>query len=382
MTTRRGHPAYSLEIVVSDDQFARTGQIIADAPGHVDVREAGPKTSGWVRLVLTTDSEHQLEDLESRLREALGLHLIYCEDRVLACSRGGKTQTRASIPLDTPEDLAIAYTPGVGRVSRLLARSPERVNEFTGKANRVAVVTDGSAVASLGNLGPIAALPVMEGKAALLARLAGIDAVPVCLYTQDLTEIVSAVTAIAPAFGAISLVDISAPRCFAVETRLRDTLDIPVIHDEQHGTAIVVLAAMLNALQIVAKQLETARIVLVGAGAAMTTLATQLLTADARDVTVWTPEGAVPHPSLVSHPPEHMRWLAHRTDPRDISRHIAGGLAEALTQADAVVVSVPGADQPQPHQEDGEGTDRVRTGRPPSSRPSRHRRCRRRGRDR
>lgn len=337
MNTPRVHPAYSLEIVVSNDQMKRTGQIVATGPGHVDVRVAGPQSSGWIRMVLTTESEQHLLDLESRLHQGLDFHLVHCEDRVLARSRGGKTETRACVPLDTPEDLALAYTPGVGRVSRLLERSPERVGELTGKANRVAVVTDGSAVLGLGNLGPVAALPVMEGKAALFARLAGIDAVPICLDTQDVDEIVRAVTAIAPGFGGINLEDISSPRCFEVEKRLRETLDIPVIHDDQHGTAIVVLAAMLNALQSVAKQLETARVVIVGAGAAGTAVTRLLLAAGAGDVTVWVPAGIL-HPH-VEGLPDHKRWLANHTNPRGIQ----GGLAEALNEADAVVgVSAPG----------------------------------------
>lgn len=220
MSSARVYPAYSLEIVVSTSQMRETGQIIAAIPGHVDVRPAGPQTSGRVRLILTTDSEQHLHDLKSQLRQGLDFHLIHCEDRVLALSRGGKTQTRASVPLDTAEDLALAYTPRVGRVASLLAHAPERVNELTGRANRVAVVTDGSAVLGLGNLGPCAALPVMEGKAALFARLSEIDAVPICLDTQAVDEIVAAVTAIAPSFGGINLEDISAPRCFAVEESL------------------------------------------------------------------------------------------------------------------------------------------------------------------
>ena len=332
MTTPRVHPAYSLDILVSSDQETNIGQILTAGPGHVDFRLAGHQSPGWIRMVVTTESERHLLDLESRLRQGLQLHLVHCEDRVLARSRGGKTQTRASVPLDTPEDLAIAYTPGVGRVSRLLAQSPERVNELTGKANRVAVVTDGSAVLGLGNLGPAAALPVMEGKAALFAHLAVIDAVPICLNTQDVDEIVQAITAIAPAFGGINLEDISAPRCFEIEKRLRDTLDIPVIHDDQHGTAIVVLAAMLNALESLGKALKSARIVIVGAGAAGTAVTRLLLAAGARDVTVWAPVGVL-HPDNGGQLPEHKRWLAHHTNPRGIQ----GGLEEALNKADAVV---------------------------------------------
>ena len=299
---------------------------------------ADDQISGWIRLILSTQGEHELQDLEARLRENLDFHLVYCEDRVLASSRGGKTTTRASIRLETPEDLAIAYTPGVGRVSQLLAQSPERVNELTGKANRVAVVTDGSAVLGLGNLGPVAALPVMEGKAALFARLASIDAVSICLDTQDVNQIVDTVRLIAPAFGGINLEDISAPRCFEVEKSLRDVLDIPVIHDDQHGTATVVLAAMLNALQTVAKRLETARIVVAGAGAAGTAVTRLLLAAGARDVTVRAPVGVLHH-RLQEQLPEHKRWLADHTNPRGVK----GGLAEALLDADAVIgLSAPG----------------------------------------
>ena len=338
MSTSRVHPAYSLEIVVSTGQMRRAGQIIAAIPGHVDVHVAGPQTSGGVRLILTTDTEQSLHDLESQLREGLDFHLIHCADRVLALSRGGKTQTRVSVPLDTAEDLALAYTPGVGRVASLLAHAPERVNELTGRANRVAVVTDGSAVLGLGNLGPFAALPVMEGKAALFARLSEIDAVPICLDTQDVDQIVAAVIAIAPSFGGINLEDISAPRCFAVEESLRELLDIPVIHDDQHGTATVVLAALINAFRVVGKPFETSRIVVSGAGAAGTAVTRLLLAAGAHDVTVWAPVGVL-HPGLDEQLPEHKRWLAHHTNPR----RIEGGLREALANADAVVgVSAPG----------------------------------------
>ncbi len=178
----------------------------------------------------------------------------------------------------------------------------------------------------------------MEGKAALFARLACIDAVPICLDTQDVDEIVHAVTAIAPGFGGITVEDISAPRCFEVEQRLRDTLDLPVIHDDQHGTATVVLAAMLNALQVVSKRLETARIVVLGAGAAGTAVTRLLLSAGASDVTVWAPVGVL-HPNIGERLPEHKRWLSRHTNPRGIQV----GLAAALNQADAVIgLSAPG----------------------------------------
>lgn len=331
-------PAYSLEIVVSDDRVDDVARIVAATPDPVESRELDHPEGGWARLVLTTDGEHSLGTLQSRLREILDVHLVYCEDRALALSRGGKTQLRATVPLDTAEDLALAYTPGVGRVAQRIAGNPATVDELTGRANRVAVVTDGSAVLGLGNLGPLAALPVMEAKAALFAHLAGIDAVPICLATQDVDEIVAAVTAIAPSFGGINLEDIAAPRCFAIEERLRDSLNIPVVHDDQHGTATVVLAAMLNALRVVDKSLESARIVVTGAGAAGTAVTRLLLAAGAHDVVVWAPVGVL-HPSLADVLPPHKRWLVRHTNPRGVH----GGLEAALTGADAVIgVSAPG----------------------------------------
>src|SRR6202012_3566358 len=172
---------------------------------------------------------------------------------------GGKSEMRSKVPLRTRDELSMAYTPGVARVSLAIAQNPDDVRRLTIKRNSVAVVTDGSAVLGLGNIGPMAALPVMEGKAALFKRLANIDAWPICLDTQDSDEIVAIVKAIAPGFAGINLEDISAPRCFEIEARLREALDIPVFHDDQHGTAIVVLAALTNALQVVGKEIGDVR---------------------------------------------------------------------------------------------------------------------------
>src|SRR5207245_5898504 len=190
---------------------------------------------------------------------------------------GGKISVESKVPLRTRDDLSMAYTPGVGRVSLALAERPGDVAKLTIKGNAVAVVTDGSAVLGLGNIGPGAALPVMEGKAALFKRFAGIDAWPICLDTQDVDEIVQTVRHIAPGFGGINLEDISAPRCFEVEARLRELLDIPVFHDDQHGTAIVVLAALTNALRCVRKTIGAVRVVVSGGGAAGTAIVDLLL---------------------------------------------------------------------------------------------------------
>ena len=189
-------------------------------------------------------------------------------DRIFMTHQGGKIHVAGNFQIESPDTLAMAYTPGVGRVCQAIAADPALAYRLTGKGNSVAVVTDGSAVLGLGNLGPQAALPVMEGKAMLFRQLAGIDAWPICLDTQDPDEIVRIVTAIAPGFGGINLEDISAPRCFEVERRLQDTLDIPVLHDDQHGTAVVVLAALINALKVTNRRLDQVTIVVNGLGAA------------------------------------------------------------------------------------------------------------------
>jgi malate dehydrogenase (oxaloacetate-decarboxylating) len=231
----------------------------------------------------------------------------------------------------------MAYTPGVGRVSLALAEHPEDVSKLTVKGNAVAVVTDGSAVLGLGNVGPGAALPVMEGKAALFKRFADIDAWPICLDTQDVDEIVRVVEAISPGFGGINLEDISAPRCFEIEARLRSSLSIPVFHDDQHGTAIVVTAALTNALRCVAKPLDSARIVVAGGGAAGTAIVTLLLAAGAAHILVWDREGILSptDPSLNAAKLD----LAQRTNPAGVT----GDLHDALRGADVFIgVSGPG----------------------------------------
>jgi malate dehydrogenase (oxaloacetate-decarboxylating) len=244
---------------------------------------------------------------------------------------------RSKVPLRTRDDLSMAYTPGVARICLAIAQHPEDVRRLTVKRNSVAVVTDGSAVLGLGDLGPSAALPVMEGKAALFKRFADIDAWPICLDTQDVDEIVRTVQLIAPVFGGINLEDIAAPRCFEIERRLRDLLDIPVFHDDQHGTAIVVLAALTNALRVVHKTLPEVRIVMSGAGAAGSAIARLLLTAGAHDL-VLTDIGGVVHREREALDPNREE-LAGLTNPRGLQ----GSLQEALVGADVFIgVSAPG----------------------------------------
>ena len=205
-------------------------------------------------------------------------------DRIFLAHRGGKIRVAGKFQIDNPDMLSMAYTPGVGRVCQAVAGNPDLAYQLTGKGNSVAVVTDGSAVLGLGNLGPRAALPVMEGKAMLFRQLAGIDAWPICLETQDPDEIVRIVTAIAPSFGGINLEDVSAPRCFDVERRLQDALNIPVMHDDQHATAVVVLAALHNALKVTGRRLDQVTIVVNGLGAAGIACCQLLLAAGATDL--------------------------------------------------------------------------------------------------
>jgi malate dehydrogenase (oxaloacetate-decarboxylating) len=283
-----------------------------------------------------SDADHS-ELLVAAVRTVDGVEVHKVSDRTFLLHIGGKIEVKSKVPLKTRDDLSMAYTPGVGRVSMALAKNPDDVRRLTIKGNSVAVVTDGSAVLGLGNIGPGAALPVMEGKAALFKRFADIDAWPICLASQDTDEIVKAVEMIAPGFGGINLEDIAAPRCFEVERRLRASLDIPVFHDDQHGTAIVVLAALTNALRCVDKKLPDVRIVVSGGGAAGSAIVTLLLAGGAVDVVVNDRDGLL-CAGDGSLSPAHAE-LAARTNPH----HLRGGLHDGLRGADVFIgVSAPG----------------------------------------
>lgn len=244
---------------------------------------------------------------------------------------GGKVEVRGKVPLLTRRDLALAYTPGVAAVSRAIYKNPALARTYTIKRNAVAVVTDGSAVLGLGNLGPLAALPVMEGKCALFKEFAGVDAWPICLATQDTENIIAAVRHIAPAFGGINLEDIGAPRCFEIEERLKAELDIPVLHDDQHGTAVVVLAALINALKIKRLGKQQAKVVINGAGAAGTAIATILADYGFRNIVVCDKRGAIykTRGDLSG----HKRRLAKTTNRQSLS----GSLASVLRHADVFI---------------------------------------------
>jgi malate dehydrogenase (oxaloacetate-decarboxylating) len=281
------------------------------------------------------DAEHA-DAVTSAISANPNLVVRKVSDRTFLLHLGGKIEIVSKVPLKTRDDLSRAYTPGVARISQAIAKDPADLRRLTIKRNTVAVVTDGSAVLGLGNIGPGAALPVMEGKAALFKRFADVDAWPVCLDTQDVDEIVRTVQIIAPVYGGINLEDISAPRCFEIEARLRELLDIPVFHDDQHGTAIVVLAALTNALKLVKKELSDARIVLSGVGAAGTAVARLLVAKGAKHIIGFDKDGLVAENNGENDPMR--QWFITNCAPGDFR----GDIHQALKDADVFIgVSAP-----------------------------------------
>jgi malate dehydrogenase (oxaloacetate-decarboxylating) len=283
----------------------------------------------------TIDADHA-QEIHSALSAHDGLTVRKVSDRTFLLHLGGKIEISSKVPLKTRDDLSRAYTPGVARISQAIVDDPSDVRRLTMKRNTVAVVTDGSAVLGLGNIGPAAALPVMEGKAALFKRFANVDAWPVCLDTQDVDEIVRTVQLIAPVYGGINLEDISAPRCFEVERRLRELLDIPVFHDDQHGTAIVVSAALRNALKLVKKDISKVRIIMSGAGAAGTAIARLLVLSGATNIIAFDKDGVI---SKDSKSEDAMRdWFIENSN----KDNFKGSIHEAMAGADIFIgVSAP-----------------------------------------
>src|SRR5438552_2941258 len=280
--------------------------------GAIDLVEVRKKTIVRDLTFKASDEPHGQQVVE-RLKAIDGVKVVHVSDRTFLLHLGGKIEVSGKIPVKTRDDLSMAYTPGVARVCRAIAADPDSAWNLTIKRNMVAVITDGSAVLGLGNIGPAAAMPVMEGKALLFKEFAGVDAFPLCLATQDADEIVETALRVAPVFGGINLEDIAAPRCFEIEQRLQEALDIPVFHDDQHGTAIVVQAALFNALKVVGKPLDSLKIVIMGAGAAGVAVTKALLASGARGIVVCDREGAIlPGRRGVSGVKE---WLAEHTNP-------------------------------------------------------------------
>ncbi len=332
------NPSFSLTIRLQipnrAGMLASVTQAIADVGGNlgqITLVDQTLKISTRDLTVDATSTEHA-EQIVQAVKALTDIKLINVYDRTFNLHRGGKISMQSKLPLHSQADLAMAYTPGVGRICNAIAEDPEQVYALTIKSNTVAIVTDGSAVLGLGNLGAAAALPVMEGKAMLFKEFAGIDAFPICLANQDTDFIIETVKNIAPVFGGVNLEDISAPRCFEIEARLRQELDIPVFHDDQHGTAIVSLAALINALKLVNKTIEDVRIVINGAGAAGIAIARLLRKAGANIIWMCDSKGilSTTRPDLTE-------------QKREFAVEAGGSLAEALTSADVFLgVSAPG----------------------------------------
>ena len=280
----------------------------------------------------TRNSEHA-EDIVDRLKGIEGVVVGKVSDRTFLAHLGGKLTIESKLPIRNRDDLSLIYTPGVARICEAIVKDPSDARRLTIKRNTIAVVTDGSAVLGLGNIGPLAAMPVMEGKAALFKRFADIDAFPICLDTQDTDEIVRTVKAIAPGFAGINLEDISAPRCFEIEARLREELDIPVFHDDQHGTAIVVVAALRNALKVVGKDIGEVKLVMSGAGAAGTAVLKLLFAAGVKHATIADQRGVVVKGREDIEPGSTLEWVAEHTN----ADRFSGTLKEAIVGADGFI---------------------------------------------
>ncbi len=333
-----------LEMPSSPGAFGALASAIGDAGGiigAVDMRAVG-KASVTRDLTVTVGSDAVANVVRAQVERLDGVRLMSVSDSTFLAHLGGKISVVPKIPVKTRTDLSKVYTPGVARVSMAIANDPQKAFQLTIKRNSVAVVSDGTAVLGLGDIGPFGAAPVMEGKCMLFKQFADIDAFPICLDTKDVDEIVETVVRIAPIFGGINLEDISAPRCFEVEDRLQERLDIPVMHDDQHGTAVVILAALMNAAAVVGKRLEDLTVVVAGSGAAGTATMKMLLLAGVRDVVPVDRSGALTRSQQYEN--WHWTWLAENTNRKN--RH--GSLAEVLEGADVFIgVSAPNILRPE-----------------------------------
>ena len=322
-----------LELDTKLANFSRAASAIEQAGGDVvaiDVIQTGRERT--VRdLTVKVGAASMTDKIAGALAELPGIRLVNVSDRTFLLHLGGKIAITPKSPIQNRDDLSRVYTPEVARVCTAIHEDPSKAFTLTVKRNMVAVVSDGSAVLGLGNIGPYAAMPVMEGKAMLFKQFGEVDAFPICLDTQDTESIIASVKAIAPAFGGINLEDIAAPRCFEIEQRLREELDIPVFHDDQHGTAVVLYAGLLNALKLVGKSIEEVRIVVCGIGAAGTACTKMLLAGGARNILGVDREGILSADQSYAHP--MWQWYAEHTNPD----RVHGGLSEALQQADVFI---------------------------------------------
>ncbi len=319
--------------------FGQIATAIGDAGGDVvaiDVTRAS-KTTTTRDITVNVGDQSQTDSIVAALKKLKGVHVINVSDQTFLLHLGGKIETSPKMPIKNRDDLSRVYTPGVARVCMAIHEDPTKAHSLTIKRNTVAVVSDGSAVLGLGNIGPEAAMPVMEGKAMLFKQMAGVDAFPICLDTQDTEEIIRIVKALAPTFGGINLEDISSPRCFEIEDRLIEELNIPVFHDDQHGTAVVLLAGLLNAVKVVGKKLEDCRVVVCGIGAAGIACTKMLLAAGVKDVVGVDRTGAIVRGETYTN--SAWEWYAQNTNPQLLK----GNLSDVIRGADVFIgLSGPG----------------------------------------
>lgn len=328
-----------LKLVNKPGNLARVLGIIAQEGGSlgaIDLISATPSYVTRELMVRLRDRNHYQGFLET-LQKLSDVQIIQVADRVFNRHLGGKIEVNPRRPVQNWEDLSLVYTPGVATICETISQQPDMAYKLTMKGNTVAIVTDGSAILGLGNLGPTAALPVMEGKAVLFKQFANVDAIPICLDLHESQQIIDAVVALAPGFGGINLEDIAAPKCFEIEERLKSLLDIPVFHDDQHGTAIVTLAGLINALKVVGKNIEDVKLVINGAGAAGIAITKMLLSAGVQDIVVCDRKGAISRANPPMDPSK--QWLAYNTN----TLALQGSLKEVIKGADVFVgVSAPG----------------------------------------
>jgi malate dehydrogenase (oxaloacetate-decarboxylating) len=333
-----------LEMPSHPGAFGQLASAVGEAGGviaAVDMRSVG-RNSTTRDLTVNVGSDAIADTVREAIERSEGVRIVSVSDATFLLHLGGKIRVEPTIPVTNRSDLSKVYTPGVARVSMAIANDPSKAFQLTIKRNTVAVVTDGTAVLGLGDIGPLAAAPVMEGKCMLFKQFAGIDAFPICLDTKEADEIVETVVRIAPIFGGINLEDISAPRCFEIERRLQERLEIPVMHDDQHGTAVVILAALLNAAKVVGKEIGDLTVVVAGSGAAGTATMKMLLAAGVRDVIPVERAGALNRTDRYDN--SHWTWLAEHTN----RQNRRGTLGEVLKGADVFVgVSAPGILKPE-----------------------------------